>query len=147
MLGAALAAAAVPQLLPLPPPLPLSCWQHLLPVPSPGGCHPSPGIVGGKARQGAPQGPPTLGLSPSAQLLGFSAADVVQNRPCPCKGMQCKGWACAGLTPKQLGTPHPPPERVGEPGIWDRAQAEASVPPPAPQGLGLVASPRPAPMV
>lgn len=95
------------------------------------GCRPSPRIVEGKSKAGV-----SPGMSPPAQL---------ESGP-PLKGMQCKEQACAILTPKQLGIPHLPPERAGEPRMQDRTQAEASSPPPAPWGIALVAPPRPAPV-
>lgn len=84
-------------------------------------------------------------MSPPVQSPELSTADV-QNQAHPCKGMQCKQWTCAGLTLKQLGTPHLHPKRAGEPGMQDGVQAEASNPPPAPQGTALVAPARLAPL-
>lgn len=123
--GAALAVMAIPQHLfpPLPLPPPLCCWQRL---------HINaayPRTVRDKTKAGD-----SPGMSPPVQSLGLSTADVVQNQAHPCKGVPCKKWACAGLTPKQLGTPHLHPKRAGEPGMQDGVQAEASNPPPAPWG-------------
>lgn len=84
VLGAALAATAIPQLLSslLSPPLPLpSCRQCLLPVPHPdaaSGSRPSPGIVGGTSRPGV-----SPGMSPPAQPPGLSRADVEQSQASP----------------------------------------------------------------
>lgn len=113
--GAALAVVAIPQhLFPLPPPL--CCWQCL---------HADaayPRTVRDKSR--AADSPR---ISPPVQPLGLSTADEVQNQTHPCKGVQCKEWACASLTPKQPGTPHLHPKRAGEPGMQDEARLRPAV--------------------